>query len=163
MFITKTFHPMQTSMRLALCAAAVSLGMLSAASAQTAAPTVPAPSTIPVPPISSGQISETFFSGRLQPSSWRASDAMDEPVLNLQKEKIGEVNDLLIDRDGKVVAAIIGIGGFLGMGEKDVAIAIAAIRMNRDEKGKALLVVDVSKDALEAAPAYKIMTTAKTN
>ena len=50
MFITKTFHPMQTSMRLALCAAAVSLGMLSAASAQTAAPTVPAPSTIPVPP-----------------------------------------------------------------------------------------------------------------
>ena len=153
----------QNTLRLALLASAVSLGMLSAVSAQTAPPLVPAPTSTPVPPLAPSLTGEIFFGGKLQPANWLASDAMNEPVHNLQKEKIGEVNDLVIDGDGKVVAAVIGIGGFLGMGEKDVAINIRAVRMNHDEKGKTLLVLDVSKDALKAAPTYKPMKTAKSN
>lgn len=151
----------QNTLRLALLASVVSLGMFSSASAQTAPPLVPAPSSTPVPPLAPSLTPDTFFSGKLQPANWLASDAMNEPVHNLQKEKIGEVNDLVIDGDGKVVAAVVGIGGFLGMGEKDVAISIRALRMNHDEKGKTLLVLDVSKDALKSAPTYKPVTTAK--
>ena len=161
MSLIKTSSSMQSTLRLALLASAVSLGMVSAISAQTAPPLVPAPSSTPVPPVAPGLTPDTFFSAKLQPASWLASDAMNEPVHNLQKEKIGEVDDLVIDGDGKVVAAIIGIGGFLGMGEKDVAINIRAIRMNQDEKGKTLLVLDISKDALKAAPAYLPVITAK--
>ena len=147
----------KTTLRLALLATTISVGALSVASAQTAP--VPAPMTTPVPPMAPVLSPDTFFSGKLLPANWLASDAMDEPVHNLQKEKIGEVNDLIVDGDGKVVAAVIGIGGFLGMGEKDVAITYKAIQVVRDEKGKATLILDVSKAALKAAPAYKSVTT----
>ena len=151
----------KNNLRVALLATAISAGMLSMASAQTAPAPVPAPASTPVPPLAPAVVPSTFFNETLQPSSWLASDTMNVSVHNLQKEKIGEVNDLVVDGDGRVVAAIIGIGGFLGMGEKDVAITFKAIRMSRDEKGKALLVLDVSKDALKTAPAYKPITTAK--
>jgi PRC-barrel domain len=149
----------QQSLRLTLLATAVSLATLSAASAQMS----PAPSTTPMPAIAPSVMQDTFFNTPLQAKSWLASDAMDEPVQNLQQEKIGEVKNLVIDGDGKVVAAIVGIGGILGMGEKDVAINIKAIRMNANADGKILLVLDVSKDVLKSAPAYKPTITAKNN
>ena len=156
----KTSSQIKNTLRLALLATTLSTGMLTMASAQTT-PAVPAPTATPMPPVAPMAAAETFFIGKLQPSAWLASDAMDEPVLNMQKEKIGEVNDLIVDGDGKVVAAVVGIGGFLGMGEKDVAITFRAIRMSRNENGKAMLVVDVTKDALKAAPAYKPTTSAQ--
>ena len=42
--------------------------------------------------------------------------------------KIGGVDDILIDKEGRVTAAIIGVGGFLGMGEKDVAVPFSSVR-----------------------------------
>lgn len=151
MSLIKNASRTSNTLRLALLATAVSVGMFSVVTAQTVPPTPPT------------LTSETFFTGKLQPANWLASSAMDEPVLNLQKEKIGELNDLVIDGDGKVVAAVVGVGGFLGMGEKDVAINIRAIRMSHDEKGTTSLVLDVTKDALKAAPAYKAITTATSN
>ncbi len=71
------------------------------------------------------------------------------------------MKDLLIDPDGRVVAAIIGVGGFLGMGERDVAVSYRAIKLSRDDKGKPLFVVDVTKETLKAAPVYKSMRSAK--
>lgn len=165
--ITPSFTPLppvtiQRMLRHALHASAISLGLLSGAMAQTA-PTLQAPSATPAPPIVLRPLPDTFFSGQLQPRSWLATDAISEPVQNLQKEKIGEVNDLVIDGDGKVVAAVIGIGGFLGMGEKDVAVTIQALRMNQNDKGKTVLTLDVSKEALKSAPAYNPITTATRN
>jgi hypothetical protein len=151
----------KNTLRFALVASALSLGALSPVLAQTATPLVPAPSSTPTPPIIPALMPDTFYSGKLLPTNWLASDTISTSVHNLQKEKIGEVNDLIIDGDGRVVAAVIGIGGFLGMGEKDVAITFSAIRMTRDEKGKAVLALDVSKEALKAAPTYKPMTLAK--
>lgn len=151
----------KTTLRLALVASALSLGTLVPVLAQTATPPVPAPSSTPTPPIIPALMPDTFYSGKLLATNWLASDAMNVSVHNLQKEKIGEVNDLILDGDGRVVAAVVGIGGFLGVGEKDVAITFTAIRMTRDEKGKAVLALDVSKEALKAAPTYKPMTLAK--
>ncbi len=47
------------------------------------------------------------------------------------------------------------------MGERDVAVSYRAIKLSRDDKGKPLFVVDVTKEALKAAPVYKSMRSAK--
>jgi sporulation protein YlmC with PRC-barrel domain len=54
---------------------------------------------------------------------WRASKVIGINVYNDANEKIGDINELLLDRSGKVVNVIIGVGGFLGVGEHNVAIA----------------------------------------
>lgn len=61
------------------------------------------------------------------------SDLSGTTVYGANNEEIGDISDLLIDRDGKVVAAIVGVGGFLGVGEKDVAVPFQALEIV-DEK-----------------------------
>ena len=51
-----------------------------------------------------------------------AQNVIGSNVYNHQNEKIGDINDLVIDRDGKVKAIVVGVGGFLGIGERNVAI-----------------------------------------
>ncbi|HLH96025.1 MAG TPA: PRC-barrel domain-containing protein [Xanthobacteraceae bacterium] len=77
-----------------------------------------------------------------------------QSVYDPSDNKIGDISDLLIQKDGKVVAVMIGVGGFLGVGEKDVAIPFDAMRMtNKDNK--TYLMVNTTKDALKAAPGFK--------
>ena len=149
----------KTALRLALVATTLSAGMLTSAFAQSTAPTTPPVVQAPTPPMQT----ETFYSGTIQATGFRASEAMDVSVTNLQKEKIGEIKDLLIDSEGRVVAAIIGVGGFLGMGERDVAVTYRAVKLSRDKDGKALLVLDVTKEALKLAPAFTTVRSAKSN
>ena len=59
---------------------------------------------------------------------WRASKVIGINVYNDANEKIGDINELLLDRSGKVVNVIIGVGGFLGVGEHNVAIAYDKIK-----------------------------------
>ena len=59
----------------------------------------------------------------LQGSTWRASKVVGLNVYNETNEKIGSINDLLMDKSGNVKAAVIGVGGFLGMGEHLVAVS----------------------------------------
>ena len=56
-----------------------------------------------------------------------ASNLMDANVIGADNESIGEVEDLLLDRQGRVVGVAVGVGGFLGIGEKDVAIPADAL------------------------------------
>lgn len=102
-----------------------------------------------------------FYKGDWAPTHWRSSDAVGQPVYNRANERIGEVEELVIDADGRVLAAIVGVGGFLGMGERDVAVNYRAFQMTRDANGKPRLVVNVDKAALEKAPEYKPVPAAK--
>ena len=43
-------------------------------------------------------------------------------IYNSQNEKIGDINEILVDKDGKVSGYVLGVGGFLGMGEHDVLV-----------------------------------------
>ncbi len=69
---------------------------------------------------------------------------------------VGEVNDVVLDWDGSVKAVVLGVGGFLGLGEKDVAIEISSLRKVREstDANDWFLVVNSSKDLLTSAPAY---------
>ena len=53
---------------------------------------------------------------------WLVGNVWDKSVYNAAGKSIGELKDVLIDKDGKVTALVIGVGGFLGLGEKNVAV-----------------------------------------
>jgi sporulation protein YlmC with PRC-barrel domain len=76
--------------------------------------------------------------------------------------KIGEIRDVLVDRDGKAHALIVGVGGFLGVGEKDVAVAFNAIQFKTKDSNKWYPVMNTTKDALKGAPGLKYDRTAMT-
>ena len=83
-----------------------------------------------------------------------ANDYIGKTVYDMSGNNIGDVNDLIISGDGQVQAVILGVGGFLGMGEKDVAVNTQAVQMVQDGTNAKRLVVDASREALNAAPAY---------
>ena len=55
-------------------------------------------------------------------SEWQASKLIHMNVYNDQNQKIGDIKELMLDKSGKVADVVIGVGGFLGMGEHDVAV-----------------------------------------
>ena len=69
-------------------------------------------------------------------------------------EDMGRIIDVIIDRSARVRAAVIDFGGFLGVGNRQIAVAWNAIRMPSQDKPGAL-VVDFTRDQLRVAPAYK--------
>lgn len=72
-------------------------------------------------------------------------------------DDIGEIDEILLSKSGEVEAVVIGVGGFLGIGEKDVAVPMKDIQFvkNGDEADDYFLVVNANKDILNEAPAYE--------
>jgi sporulation protein YlmC with PRC-barrel domain len=75
-------------------------------------------------------------------------------VYNSSDAKIGSISDVLVNREGKVEAFIVAVGGFLGMGEKDVAVPFDAIHAT-ERDGKWWLTMNATKDGLKSAAGYK--------
>jgi sporulation protein YlmC with PRC-barrel domain len=75
-------------------------------------------------------------------------------VYDASNNKIGEIEDVLVDKGGQVSAVIVSVGGFLGMDSKDVAAPFQAIRATMKDN-KWWLVMNTTKDALKSAPGYK--------
>ena len=59
---------------------------------------------------------------------WRASKVVGLKVYNNENESLGSINDLLMDKDGNIKAAVLGVGGFLGMGAHLVAVPLDKIK-----------------------------------
>lgn len=70
-------------------------------------------------------------------------------------ESVGDVDDIVVDRDGKIDKVVVSVGGFLGMGAKDVAIPYSELERTTDSNGEVRLSVNMTKDQLKAAPAYE--------
>lgn len=96
----------------------------------------------------------------LSTSDWLASDIYRADIYDNAEHKIGDVTDLVMDKSGNIKTAVIGVGGFLGVGQKDVAIPFADLKVaSRD--GKSWLVLDRTKDDLKKAPAYDLKAMKK--
>ncbi|HEX2117522.1 MAG TPA: PRC-barrel domain-containing protein, partial [Alphaproteobacteria bacterium] len=79
-------------------------------------------------------------------------------VVNNANETVGEINDLLVDENGMVQAAVIGVGGFLGIGEKDVAVPFKELKVTRQNDGDIdKVLANFNKDQLKQAPEFKTM------
>lgn len=96
----------------------------------------------------------------LSTSSWLASEVYKSAVYDKNEHKIGDVTDLVIDSAGIVKSAVIGIGGMLGAGEKEVAVPFSDLKV-ASKDGKSWLVLDRTKQELEKAPAYDKKAKAK--
>ena len=83
-----------------------------------------------------------------------ASQFMGQAVYTAANENIGEVNDLIMNKELDNIVAIVGVGGFLGIGEKDVAIPIGDITAVKDENNALRLTISASKEQLEALPVF---------
>jgi len=82
-----------------------------------------------------------------------ASDLIGQPVYGVTDEKTGDINDLLLDDGGSIEAVIIGVGGFVGIGEKDVAVTLDSLDIMTDE-GDLRITISATEEELEAAPGY---------
>jgi sporulation protein YlmC with PRC-barrel domain len=88
---------------------------------------------------------------QIQNDQIRASKMLGSTVYDLQNRDIGSVKDLIIDKDGRVAAAVIDVGTFLGMGGKYVAVPLDAIKTDNNR-----LTLDMTKEQLQQAQAYNL-------
>lgn len=84
----------------------------------------------------------------------QASNLMGADVKTTGDESVGPVNDLILDDQGKIVALVIGVGGFLGMGERDVAIGWDDVTRSGTADDLELR-VDVTREGLSNAPEFE--------
>ena len=116
-----------------------------------AQPTPPAPEAAqPVPSAPKGAETMTAVPG----DSVSLTDYYKQNVYDTSDNTIGEVSDVLLDKDGHVTAVMLSVGGFLGLGAKYVSVPFNALRMT-EKDGKRYLVMDTTKDALMSAPGYQ--------
>jgi sporulation protein YlmC with PRC-barrel domain len=97
--------------------------MSSAALAQTSQPKAGAETSS----VTAVTVSTTKWMTQETADQWRASKLIGLNVYNDSSEKIGDISELIVDRDGKLEAVVVGVGGFLGLGEHDVAIPYSQI------------------------------------
>jgi hypothetical protein len=78
--------------------------------------------------------------------TWRSTKLIGLDIYNRADEKLGDINEVLLDKDGKVKAVVIGVGGFLGMGEHDIAVSMDKLKF-MEEPHKAAARADTKSDA----------------
>ncbi len=80
----------------------------------------------------------------------------NQDIYNRAGERVGTVKDLIIGPDGRISAAVLSVGRFLGIGEKDVAVPFSVLIVDRRDGGLRIS-VDAVKEALQSAPAFEQM------
>jgi hypothetical protein len=164
--------------RLLLVSTAVlALVAASTALAQQAEPVQPAPlpaspATVPAQPVTP-DTGPTTTGTPAQPAETTAAPAAPKPVPEQAEHQvratslrgvdvsngeatIGEVSDLIVSEDGRVEAIVVGIGGFLGIGEKLVALAWDSIKLT-EQDGYRIILVSATREQLEGMPAFKTL------
>ena len=82
------------------------------------------------------------------------TEYLGQAVYGPGKQKVGTISNLLVDTTGRVTGVVLDVGGFLGIGTKEVAISFEALFPVREDDQDAFL-VDMTKAQLEAAPTFK--------
>jgi sporulation protein YlmC with PRC-barrel domain len=86
--------------------------------------------------------------------SWTITDYYKQDIYDPHQSKIGNVDDVLVDKSGKVTGLVIGVGGFLDIGEKDVIVPFTAVKSEK-KNDKWWLTLDETKDSLKGAPGFE--------
>jgi sporulation protein YlmC with PRC-barrel domain len=116
-----------------MISAAISALMVSGAMAQASPPaSPPAAKTDAAPPIDGAK-----FIPSQSTDQWVFSKFKGTDVIGPDNAQVGSVNDMLFDKNGKILGLIVGVGGFLGIGEKSVAIDMSAFQAVPSDTGSA--------------------------
>lgn len=145
--------------------AATTAPMPSAGDNSDTAQTPPADTSTTTTTAATGGMSGQMFMEMQQSGQWLATDLMGAQVRSSNDEDIGEVNDILFTQDGQGEAIVVGVGGFLGIGEKNVAIPFERLTVtpeDGDAEGDDFIVsLETTKDELNNAPAFRTMDDAE--
>ncbi len=85
--------------------------------------------------------------------SWTVTNYYKQAVYGPDQKKIGDVDDVLLDKSGKVTGLVVGVGGFLGMGSKDVIVSFADVNVQKKDNSW-WLSINETKDSLKAAQGF---------
>ncbi|SFR39047.1 Sporulation protein YlmC, PRC-barrel domain family [Marinobacter gudaonensis] len=102
----------------------------------------------------SGMKGENYMSA-VPAQGMQATDLIGADVKTTGGDEVGAISDLIIDQDGRVVAIVVGVGGFLGMGEKNVAISWERVTKSGTADDRELR-INQTREELKSAPEYKV-------
>jgi len=135
--------------------------------AQSSTNSMPNPTSNSIPSSTSNSMSNSSamttnatkpgsFVQQQQATEWRTSKLVGTDVYGTDNNKIGDISDVLIGSSGGVQAVVVGVGGFLGVGEKNVAIPFDALNISRKANSTSIdkITVTYSKDDLKNAPKF---------
>ena len=131
---------------------ALKISMLAAAVSLAAWPALAQSTTTSPPP---APAATTTVDKTESADHFRASTLIGASVLNGANEAIGDINDLIISKDAKVDRVVVGVGGFLGIGEKNVVLPFNELTFTRDNNRAAVVMSKVTKETLQAMPEWK--------
>jgi sporulation protein YlmC with PRC-barrel domain len=116
----------------------------------------PAPSATPSATSSSGSASSSSFISSQKPDQFVATKFKGTDVIGSDDQKIGTISDILFDKDGKIDAYVVAVGGFLGVGAKEVAMPPSAFTVQKgDASSSDKLKVSATKDQLKEAQNFE--------
>jgi hypothetical protein len=94
---------------------------------------------------------------RQDSSQWLGSNLIGAHVVSVTSERIGKISNLILSDDGKVEAAVIKVGGFLGLGGKTVAVTYDSLNISRNARGDAIehVTIAATRDDLLRAASFK--------
>ena len=121
------------------------------ANAQTAATTSPMENSTATGPM----VGPSISANHLLPGQLRATEMNGAAVYDRDNQNLGDIKDIILDRDGRVAAVILKIGATLGVGGKSVAVAMNDLKVTNDNN-KPRFTVALTKDQLKAAHAYDL-------
>lgn len=147
-------------MRASAISIAAALAMLGAPAAFAQTTTVPRTDTPSATVTTPAPTADGVWYTR-QATDTRASKLIGTTVKNDAGETVGDINEILLRRDGKISAVVIGVGGFLGLGEREVAVNYSALRVSHDASANLTVSINATKDSLKAAPAWNWTDDAK--
>lgn len=99
--------------------------MIVSALAQQSPPPAPAATPTPAPAV---RPETTATAPMATAGQWRASKLIGLNVYNDQNEKLGDINEILLDQSGKATGVVIGVGGFLGMGQREIFVTMDKLK-----------------------------------
>jgi sporulation protein YlmC with PRC-barrel domain len=146
--------------KLALISAVSVVAMGTALAQQPTPPTTPPSSSPSMSQDSTSSSASPQFIAAQKPDQWLGSKFKGTDVLGSDNQKVGDISDMVFDKSGKIDAYVVSVGGFLGIGSKEVALAPNAFQVvpgdpNSATNSSPKLKISMNKDQLKAAPNFE--------
>lgn len=108
----------------------------------------PSPPTIPGTPSDAPAVQELIFHGD-------ATSILGRPVTGPDGKEVGRIIDVLVDETGQPRAAVIDVGGFMGVGNRRIAVAWRGLTFAPGKAGSGKIALDMTADQIKVVPEYK--------
>lgn len=102
----------------------------------------------------SASVDTSHFQTNQGQDQWLVGNLWRKSVYNQAGQSIGDLNDLIMDKDGKIAAVVVGVGGFLGLGEKNVAVDFNQLQQHGGISPNRI-VLNMSEQDLRNAPTFQ--------